>query len=149
MVYAVFDFTVQGVSRQAFQYGEDQILLAYPDTPTSWEHQDNGNTFGPNPSEDYTSFVPPAPLRIGTVTVGQRVRGLVVVEVAAGPRSSCSSTAPVRLDSAPNWSNGASHRGDRSLPAIANGVVSPHTFPNTGASSWHSPVYRASPRPGL
>lgn len=79
----VLDFTVVGTSTSPFRYSEDDVQLAYLDSSAesdpAYAHSSDRTAFGPSPLEDYTPYLPPNPLRVGSVTAGQEKRGLVIM----------------------------------------------------------------------
>jgi len=86
----VLDFTVAGTSASPFQYSQDNVQMAYlnssAESDPAYAHTSDRTAFGSKPSEDYTSFLPPDPLRIGSVTAGQQRRGLVIIRAGSvGP----------------------------------------------------------------
>jgi len=78
---AVLDFTFTGTSTSPFAINEDHIDFVYSDQGSPYTHNDDGNIYGVDPTEDYTPFIPPQPLRVGQVTSGQTRQGLVILGV--------------------------------------------------------------------
>lgn len=79
---AFVSFTITGTSATPFAYAEDHVTWAFPDTPQAWTHDNNDNMGGDDPSADYTSVLPPDPLRVGTVVAGQSKSGQVALRDA-------------------------------------------------------------------
>ena len=86
----VLDFTVTGTSASPFQYSQDDVQLAYlnssAESDPAYAHNSDQTAFGSSPLEDYTPFLPPDPLRSGSVSAGKQKRGLVIMRAGStGP----------------------------------------------------------------
>lgn len=85
----VLDLTFVGTGG-AFKYSQNDIHAAYlnsvNETDPAYAHQIDKLAMGSRPMEDYRPFLPPDPLRIGTVTAGQVKNGLVIIRAGSrGP----------------------------------------------------------------
>lgn len=86
----VLDFTVTGTSASPFQYSQDDVQLAYlnssAESDPAYAHHSDQTAFGSSLLEDYTPFLPPDPLRSGSVSAGKQKRGLVIMRAGStGP----------------------------------------------------------------
>jgi hypothetical protein len=79
---AVLDITVTGMSSTPFNYSEDQVVFNYGGGLDPYNHPNDTNLYGPSAMEDYTPFLPPNPLRVGSVATGQTARGLVILRMS-------------------------------------------------------------------
>jgi len=85
----VLDLTFVG-TWGAFKYSQNDIHAAYlnsvNETDPAYAHQVDKLAMGSRAMEDYRPFLPPDPLRIGTVTAGQVKNGLVIIRAGSrGP----------------------------------------------------------------
>jgi len=86
----VLDFTVTGTSASPFQYSQNDVQLAYlnssAESDPTYAHHSDQTAFGSSLLEDYTPFLPPDPLRSGSVSAGKQKRGLVIMRAGStGP----------------------------------------------------------------
>jgi len=86
----VLDFTVTGTSASPFQYSQNDVQLAYlnssAESDPAYAHHSDQTAFGSSLLEDYTPFLPPDPLRSGSVSAGKQKRGLVIMRAGStGP----------------------------------------------------------------
>jgi hypothetical protein len=79
---AIVNLTITDNSTTSFAYSEAAVVFAYPDSKTAWTHQNDTHLYGPSPIEDYTPYLPPNPLRAGTLSPGQTVQGLVILRIS-------------------------------------------------------------------
>lgn len=79
----IVDITVTGTSSAPYKFSESALVMYYlndsNESDPAYSHQYDRLAFGPNHTEDYTPFLPPQPLRVGSVTAGQSKRGLVIL----------------------------------------------------------------------
>jgi hypothetical protein len=85
----VLDVTIEGTSATAYRYTESDFQFAYlgnNETDPAYAHTIDKLSWGASPGEDHRPFMPPAPLRIGSVSLGQQVHGLVILRAGSrGP----------------------------------------------------------------
>jgi len=86
----VLDFTIIGTSIAPFHYSQNDVHLSYLNSSAegdpAYAHSPDRTAFGSSPSEDYTPFLPPDPLRVGVVSAGQQKHGLVIIRAgSSGP----------------------------------------------------------------
>lgn len=86
----VLDFTIIGTSTAPFHYSQNDVHLSYLNSSAegdpAYAHSPDRTAFGSSPSEDYTPFLPPDPLRVGAVSAGQQKHGLVIIRAgSSGP----------------------------------------------------------------
>lgn len=74
--YVLVDLTITGTSAKPFTYNESYVVSGYNDS-NGWTVPEN--SWGGDPQFDYTPYLPPNPLRLGQVSAGQTVRGLVAI----------------------------------------------------------------------
>ena len=79
----VVDMSISGVSSTPFNYSEQNLAFAFADTGSPYTHHDDDHLYGPDPTADYTPYLPPNPLRVGTVTKAHTVRGLVILRMGS------------------------------------------------------------------
>ncbi|MCX4099237.1 hypothetical protein [Nocardia sp. alder85J] len=79
----VLDVTVTNTSSVPFSYNEENFIWTYPACGPIGDHV---HLTGPRPDENYTSFMPPDPLRLGTLQPGESANGLVIMQAGSkGP----------------------------------------------------------------
>jgi len=86
----VLDFTIIGTSTAPFHFSQNDVHLSYLNSSAegdpAYAHSTDRTAFGSSPSEDYTPFLPPEPLRVGAVSAGQQKHGLVIIRAgSSGP----------------------------------------------------------------
>lgn len=79
---AVVDVTIKNTSAKALPYDEDQLAFGYSDAGNPYTHSDDANVYGPALNEVYTPFMPPDPLRVGSLQPRKSVRGLVILRMS-------------------------------------------------------------------
>lgn len=80
----VLDLTFTGTSAVAFPYSESFVTWDYGGGPDPFNHPNNSNETGADPTANYVPFMPPAPLRVGEVVNGLTKRGLVIADFNGG-----------------------------------------------------------------
>jgi hypothetical protein len=85
----VLNVTIEGTSETAYHYNATDFVWAYLDnneTDPAYAHTFNRRAQGASTSEDFRPFMPPGPLRLGSVSRGQQVHGLVIFRTGSrGP----------------------------------------------------------------
>jgi hypothetical protein len=83
----IFDLTFTSTSSIPFQYSESFVTWSYAEGPDPYSEDNRRNDLGGDPAADYTSFMPPAPLRDGQVANKSTKRGLVISDFNGGHHS--------------------------------------------------------------
>ncbi|AYF78304.1 hypothetical protein D7D52_35795 [Nocardia yunnanensis] len=82
----VLDVTVTDTSSAPFEYDEDNFVWTYPPCGPIKAGDLLPLLGGAMLNENYTSFMPPQPLRIGTLQPGESANGLVIMQAGGqGP----------------------------------------------------------------
>ncbi len=79
---AVIDLSLTGTSAVPFHYSESNVVFSYATAASAYTDPDNTNVYGSSPTEDYAPYVPPNPLRVGSVARGKTVEGLVILRMS-------------------------------------------------------------------
>jgi hypothetical protein len=83
----IFDLSFTSTSLSPFQYSETFISWYYVDGSNPFSDDSRRNVVDGDPEADYTSFIPPAPLRDGQVANRSTKRGLVISDFNGGHHS--------------------------------------------------------------